>query len=715
MSFNALYSGEPRHPDETKLRAWRASELWLHPDLPDGIRRALEELLGDADLDGEGFEDRLEYILQEDGRVMALWDLVDGEREGGLRGTDPGSFQGAPLVEPSSTMPPLTAPEPHGRPADAEAPPEPAAGDRFLNLALVWPHSRSVVPDDRVLASGRTYELRVDFSGDASESLLGEHPVPLPEGTLPHTDDDGQGDWLDIAVLSDDFTLSRERHPVFLPLQGGSWVCPCPSQGRHTCEPAHRGRYLYVRITAPSEPGPARLRLLVTHRGNQLQSVSLTASVAARESEGGATIASVDYTLTSGFVDLPALPSRTAAVRVERQADGAITVDVTGQGAPVNTFRLTGHQAAGALRRTREALTGIHLVKKGDRVENRLDVDNGKPDADLIQDLGRLAVLGWDLLMRLAPRRPEREALRRLLGAPADLQICRQEALDLLYPWALVYDIPVDGNESLTPCAGGWGEVRRDETARACPDEESHGFNTLCPFGFWGIRHSIEQPPSLGAGRRLRLWAGRGEGAPGLTVARGEALNQGLMDRHMQAIRSQFAQGEVTECVKRETLRDAFVKATGDCVYFYGHGRRPHPLLEPPSTTVLEIGMGDRITPGNLAAWAEGVALWDLWENVAPLVFLNGCHTVDDGPDSWSSFVDAFTGLSASGVVGTEIPLDQELANEVAERFWALFLAGEGVGPALHRVRMGLLRKGNVLGLAYTAYCSAALRLRTRT
>jgi hypothetical protein len=75
------------------------------------------------------------------------------------------------------------------------------------------------------------------------------------------------------------------------------------------------------------------------------------------------------------------------------------------------------------------------------------------------------------------------------------------------------------------------------------------------------------------------------------------------------------------------------------------------------------------------------------------------------------SFVDSFSAACAAGVIGTEIALEQRLASEVAERFFAHFRANEGVGDAMQATRIELLRKGNLLGLAYTPYCSAALRL----
>jgi hypothetical protein len=75
------------------------------------------------------------------------------------------------------------------------------------------------------------------------------------------------------------------------------------------------------------------------------------------------------------------------------------------------------------------------------------------------------------------------------------------------------------------------------------------------------------------------------------------------------------------------------------------------------------------------------------------------------------NFVDTFSAsLRAAGVIGTEITLHQLIANEVAELFLDAFQRGKPVGQALQEARTGLLRKGNLLGLVYTAYCSAELK-----
>jgi hypothetical protein len=76
--------------------------------------------------------------------------------------------------------------------------------------------------------------------------------------------------------------------------------------------------------------------------------------------------------------------------------------------------------------------------------------------------------------------------------------------------------------------------------------------------------------------------------------------------------------------------------------------------------------------------------------------------------------VDAFAGVYAAGVVGTEVLVHQQLANEVALEFLKRFVRHKSVGRSISEMRMHFLRKGNVFGLAYTPYCSAELALAPR-
>jgi len=77
--------------------------------------------------------------------------------------------------------------------------------------------------------------------------------------------------------------------------------------------------------------------------------------------------------------------------------------------------------------------------------------------------------------------------------------------------------------------------------------------------------------------------------------------------------------------------------------------------------------------------------------------------------------VDAFVGVYAAGVIGTEVLLHQQLANEAGLEFLKRLVADQSVGRAMSEMCMHFLRKGNLFGLAYTPYCSSDLLLVWRT
>ncbi|WP_316742920.1 CHAT domain-containing protein [Streptomyces sp. MK7] len=714
-----------------ELRRLRTSPLWDELDEP--AQTALLQLLAREIADEQTFLTEVQVIWRQHAsfrRVLRKY-LAD-------RGTT------------ERAVPEQAQPEPD---TDAAVVPQDLAGAappdrRYLNLSLTWPISRQVVPHDWQLGAGAHYHLRLDIGDLGRDSLLRDSARPLPDDALPHRDDGGRGDWLQITVLSEDFLVPDRRHAMFLPLDGHAYVCPCPPGGRHVCRPEHRGRYVWIPVTAPDGPrSEASLRVTVAYRGNLLQSATVVARVAEREhSAGGSLRGEVDFTLTSGFLGLEDLPSRDAAIRVSRGYDGALVVDVDGGDRPVSTFWLTEAQIEGALARARTVLTDVHATravppeKPGDTAIpplDRLGPDNTKNPEEFRDDLWRLAAVGWDLLHLLAPVPAQRAALRDRLREPATIQICRQQGQPLMFPWALVYDIPVDTGDSPVYCESGLEQARHgDGAGRACPDSVRHTRNTVCPYGFWGFRHAIEQPTSRKDRGTLPLWAGRGLGAPHMTVGRALTLPRAdLTERHLLSLRQQFGAANVRDCDSRESLLDELFRAGQDCVYFYCHGRRQKDAADRTGATELEIGDGERVRPADISArmtettgttetpgttgttgttettGATGTKGWRDWEENAPLVFLNGCHTTDDTPGTWLTFVDVFSSLGASGVIGTEISVGQNFAGEVAQSFWRHFLAGLTVGESLHRVRAELLGKGNLLGLAYTAYCCADLRL----
>jgi len=99
------------------------------------------------------------------------------------------------------------------------------------------------------------------------------------------------------------------------------------------------------------------------------------------------------------------------------------------------------------------------------------------------------------------------------------------------------------------------------------------------------------------------------------------------------------------------------------------------------------------------------------WAGLHPLVFINGCHTADVTPDDLLHFTRMFAWCRAAGLIGTEISVPEELARHFARGFLAGFAGGRGVGEVMREQRLELLELGNLLGLAYTPYCSADLRI----
>ena len=149
-----------------------------------------------------------------------------------------------------------------------------------------------------------------------------------------------------------------------------------------------------------------------------------------------------------------------------------------------------------------------------------------------------------------------------------------------------------------------------------------------------------------------------------------------------------------------------------ELAYFYCHGLTTELPGGAGVTPTLGVGTQEVIHPSDLVTWQLGGWPKDHWKTTAPLVFINGCHTADTTPQTLVNFVDTFSSsLRAAGVIGTEITLHQLVANEMGKNFLDAFQHGNSVGQSLHQARTTLLRKGNLLGLVYTAYCSADLKL----
>jgi CHAT domain len=187
-------------------------------------------------------------------------------------------------------------------------------------------------------------------------------------------------------------------------------------------------------------------------------------------------------------------------------------------------------------------------------------------------------------------------------------------------------------------------------------------------------------------------------------------LDQNLTNIHVSNINKRLTDFSVLKQESRNGVARALAEPRLELVYFCCHGRRDLLPGTNATTPYLEVGKQEGISPSDITAW--DVSDWDKkhWRETSPLVVINGCHTAEISPESLVNFVDAFIGVYASGVIGTEVILHQQMAGEAAEELLSR-LSKYPVGEALRQMRLHFLRKGNLLGLAYTPYCSADLGL----
>jgi hypothetical protein len=610
-------------------------------------------------------------------------------------------------------------------PESPQPPQPPTPSPRHTNTCLVdTSENRSVVAKQASLEPGTEYALRVDIGVRSEDSII-DNPSPFPDEKLPPSE---TGHWLEVVTVSDDFTIPEPRHFLFLPRTGASWVCSCPPGSQFHLPGCEHQDYLYIPLTAPNKSGEATIRLGIYFANNLVESQLLTAHVGDPGQPGSGLRSHIDYSLNASLADISFLPPRTLNILTNQNTDGTHRLLIHGVPDREFHFQLTEGQMRKAIDDTRQGLRNVHFRVYGGQwgskpqEENLLDENNAKPVDKFIEDIRQLAPVGFRLWSVLFTNQPAwgKELRLKLLAHSATIQVSRTQGSQFVYPWGLVYDIPLDSDlASHTPCRllKQWDQYK-DQVAQGlseCPFEAEHVLNTLCPYGFWGFKHAIEQPPKPPDDSRLKLSIDPGQDPVHMVMGLSTTLDGKLTTAHIQELQKELSGFTIDDYDSCQKIHQALGDNALELIYFYCHGR--HTVVTQAGgdiieDTFLEIGKSDHLNADDLIAWNQ--AGWDPekhWHEISPLVFINGCHTTDMTPETLISFVDAFVGVYAAGVIGTEITIHQKLANEVAENFFAEFKAHKGVGEAIKRMRQSLLAKGNLLGLAYTPYCSVDLKL----
>jgi hypothetical protein len=308
--------------------------------------------------------------------------------------------------------------------------------------------------------------------------------------------------------------------------------------------------------------------------------------------------------------------------------------------------------------------------------------------------------------------------LRRLLRddvlrEPSKIQIARVST-NFVFPWSLVYDIPLESNTAkhrVCKVLDNWDDAKGLplDGASQCPHANEHGGNILCPFGFWGVRHVIEQPPSVGEEGTLAAEIRVTKPPARLFLCASSDLDRTFTATHLAAIKKDLTYG-IEDYETQDALFGRLQTVDAGIVYLYCHGGNEPLGGTKSSVPFLRIGAGEKLTPNDVIAKLNKPGADLFWRLANPLIFINGCHTTELTTDILANFVDAFAAFYSSGVIGTEVTVHQQLANEAGAAFLKHF-ERESAGEALRRMRHDLLCKGNLMGLAYSTYCLSALRI----
>lgn len=477
----------------------------------------------------------------------------------------------------------------------------------------------------------------------------------------------------------------------------------------------------------PIAPGRCRLQVRLYYCFNLLERITIRARVV-RDAEGvsaagdnTAAIVIEDSLRHHDYVDLTNVDPRAMHIDVARRGEAYVLQFVLTNAANMTIelsapVWLAGDDLVSRLTDMRQALEQAAL-------DHGYGAQTGAGVVDFQNTMVRLAEVGGDLRDLLfhpsshaAATQIDRWLREHPLPADGTVQIALdRSALSFVVPWALLYEGDVD---SLAERPGGdWG-------------------------GFWGLRYRLEvvlpqgvvpPPETIPTRDPVRLAFMLWESFSRASEER--AMLQGFADRSGGRLRVGEAITEADGCKQLLAKCDAHV------LYFFCHGvtkqpdgdglgsrflatvasrlRRTNP--DSPERRALEV------LRDNLAACLDSeeetciklqhgkLRLRDLrrldLSGSSPLVFLNMCESAQMIPAISESFVRSFVDAGARGVLGTECAISEDFAHPFAQRIFAGLLAGQPLGEVLLATRRHFVQENNPLGLAYTHYGRATLRL----
>jgi hypothetical protein len=650
-----------------------------------------------------GGEFGIVVVFNGDKTLMLLW-LIAAELQEAVSKVVPGAS-----VELTSAE----SAEEH-RPVWDRAVREGATANRYVNTPIVHAGTEASATMSQSLALATDYEVLLNIGDYLAGSLLSRDDASFPDGLLPD-----QGLWLSAVLAQDDHSDPVTRS-FFLPRAAPSFACECEPGAASHADGCARRPWVRLPLRTPGQPAIVRAELAIYYKAAAVHVQRLTLPFG-EGIPGGFRIDLIGR-LTRTFTYLGRLADRSVSLVT---ADASSRVIVNSLDFTHARVALSARAGDTSAMNARETLRSVHLRSAEGGLASNFAADFSKEAAAFQADLHRLAVDGATLYAALFGSgdastlpgllRREAEARRR----PPVIQVIDGQAGELATLWPLIYDLPLSRGPRFKRCLSleefGPGGGAATDPPLVCPYEQDHydcDDGVLCPFGFWGLSCVIEQPPRVERDLESVVWSNEEELS--FIVAPDTSLDSRLTERHLRLLAGRLPERTVSlpPIATREQLREALTPAAMDVVYFYCHSGYERRSTQGAPENYLNLG-DYQIWPLDVQTWARTRWAAQHWPTRHPLVILNGCHTTDMTSGTLNTFVSAFADHArASGVVGTEVTLEQGLAGWAMELMLAALARGATVGNAIREVRWAMLRRGNVMGFAYTPYCLANLVLR---
>lgn len=590
--------------------------------------------------------------------------------------------------------------------------------NRCVDIALrrveASPFCDPYVRPTQSLRRATKYRLRVQIGRRLQISLIRDEAPPL-DPLLPEPDG-RRGHLLHVAVFAFDFTLvSAPLLPLYLPSLGGS-------------DPVH------FNLVTPDKWDTARLRVAVyydlppgqdpareqDYRNHLLQSFLLEARVDDEESVRSqlGTQVRLEFSRSSRLNDLEGLPRRVLSLGLNQRLQG--THDITlKQGGETAAVHVTEESMGTELKAVREVLYQATRKDEGGprfpegpaRMADREDLFNNY--------LRQLAVKGRALYNRLWNNLPEafQGRLAQLFDSTDEIiQIVRYDQ-NYLFPWSVLYDFPIPKQIARgTPVKVCDGFRREDKNSqryscRRCLEEckfpDKAG--TYCVYGFWGLRHQVEQLLHTPFQNENRIGSVRPRRPHGLFVSVG--LKDGFAGQLLKDLTEHDDHQYVRELQPKENLLDLLWDTAQRpwLVLLLGHYEQEDVEEEPSGPRMGLPGEG-WLQAEDITSRSQRKDSEKKWStDPHPIILLAACESAAEDLRTLTGFLSAFANVRAAAVVGTETVIYEGLASRFGKAVVDALLKNQSLGQAVLSFRRMLVMEWNPLGLVFTPYGDADL------